>query len=120
MRALVVDDSMAMRSVLRLILKQGGFEVLDAKDGPSALALLKEKGPTDIALFDWNMPQMTGLELLQAVRADHGCDSMRVVMVTTETELSNLQRALDSGADEYIMKPFSKDMVLDKLRLIGF
>jgi two-component system chemotaxis response regulator CheY len=108
-----------MRRVLRLALQGRRFEVLEAADGQHALATLGETGPADLALFDWNMPGMNGLELLRAVRADHRFDGMRIIMVTTETELAQVRRALEQGADEYVMKPFTREVVLDKLRLIG-
>jgi two-component system, chemotaxis family, chemotaxis protein CheY len=120
MRALVVDDSTAMRSILRMILKQRGFEVIDAADGKKGLEALQLNGAVDVALFDWNMPEMTGIELLKKVREDRAFDSMRIMMVTTETEITEVQRALQQGADEYIMKPFSRDAVITKLAMLGF
>lgn len=119
-RALIVDDSTAMRSILRMLLKQAGFETLEARDGQNGLEVLQQNGPTDLALFDWNMPNMSGFELLQAVRAQEKFNTMRIMMVTTETELGEVQRALQSGADEYVMKPFSKEVINDKLQMLGF
>jgi two-component system chemotaxis response regulator CheY len=120
MRALVVDDSKAMRSILRMILKQAGFEVMEAQDGQKGLRILEEKGPPELALLDWNMPLMNGFELLRAVRSEHKFDGMRIMMVTTETEKSEVLRALREGADEYVMKPFTPEVVIDKLRMLGF
>ena len=119
-RAIVVDDSSAMRSVLRLVLKQSGFQVLEAKNGADGLQLLKRSGPVHLALIDWNMPEMGGLEMLRAIRLDHSCDAMRVMMVTTETDRDQVQKALECGVDEYVMKPFDREMIADKLQLIGF
>ena len=72
-----------------------------------------------LALVDWNMPEMSGIELVEAVRSDPAFSSLRIVMVTTETELSQVMRALDAGADEYLMKPFTRDDVVGKLELLG-
>jgi two-component system, chemotaxis family, chemotaxis protein CheY len=121
MRAIVVDDSSAMRAVLRLILKQRGFDVIEAKNGKDGFqALQAESGTVQLALIDWNMPEMGGLELLQQIRGDHAFDSMRVMMVTTETDLLQVRKALGSGADEYVMKPFNREIIADKLNLMGF
>ena len=72
-----------------------------------------------LALVDWNMPEMSGIELVEAVRSDPAFSSLRIVMVTTETELSQVSRALEAGADEYLMKPFTRDDVVGKLELLG-
>ena len=119
MRALVVDDSSTMRKVLKSILVGEGFEVFEAKDGPDALEWLKGNR-ADLALLDWNMPEMTGVEVLAIVRTQHQHSSMKIMMCTTETEQSEVVRALNTGADEYVMKPFTKISIVDKLRLIGF
>lgn len=119
MRALVVDDSRATRTILRRILKEIGFEVSEAGHGREALERLKEIGTPDLALVDWNMPEMNGFEFVRAVRADHAYDSMRLMMVTTETEMEQVAKALEAGANEYVMKPFTKDVILEKLDLLG-
>lgn len=120
MRAIVVDDSSAMRTILRLILEKHGFGVVEAKNGKEGFRTLQESGPVQLALIDWNMPEMGGLELLQGIRKDHAFDSMRVMMVTTETDMVQVRKALGSGADEYVMKPFSREIIADKLNLMGF
>lgn len=119
MRALVVDDSRATRTILRQILKEIGFEVSEAGHGREALERLKEIGAPELALVDWNMPEMDGFEFVRAVRADHAYDSMRLMMVTTETEMEQVAKALEAGANEYVMKPFTKDVILEKLDLLG-
>ena len=118
MRALIVDDSRAIRGIVGRIVKQLGFEISEACDGKDALIKLGEKD-ADLALVDWNMPEMNGLEFVQAVRADASRASMRIVMVTTESDISNVQQALEAGADEYLMKPFTKESLCEKLSLIG-
>jgi two-component system, chemotaxis family, chemotaxis protein CheY len=120
MLAIVVDDSSAMRAILRLILKQHGFEVVEAKNGRDGLQALQANGPVQLALIDWNMPEMGGLELLRGIRENHAFDTMRVMMVTTETDLLQVRKALVSGADEYVMKPFNREIIADKLKLMGF
>lgn len=119
MKALVVDDSRATRTILRHALTQEGFEVIEAGDGRQALNELGKAGPVDLALVDWNMPVMTGYELICEVRARKDLDRMAIMMVTTETESEQVQRALDAGANEYVMKPFTPDVLKEKLLLLG-
>ncbi|MFO0646824.1 MAG: response regulator [Polyangiales bacterium] len=119
MRALIVDDSRAMRMIVKRALVREGFEVFEAGDGRQALAELQKTGPFELALVDWNMPVMTGYELIQEVRSQPSMNGMAIMMVTTETEASQVQRALDAGANEYVMKPFSDDVLREKLLLLG-
>lgn len=119
MQALVVDDSKAVRSILTRILGELGFGVAQAADGVEALAELRKAKP-DLALVDWNMPQLNGLELVVAIRRQGTYDGVKLMMVTTESETHQMVRALDAGADEYVMKPFTKDVIVDKLELLGF
>ncbi len=119
MRALVIDDSKAMRNILRGILKQIGFEVFEAADGKDGLKRLDEIGSPDLILVDWNMPGMDGLAFVRAARAIDCYRNTPLMMVTTETEFSQIQLALDAGANEFVMKPFTKDVLVDKLNLIG-
>jgi two-component system chemotaxis response regulator CheY len=119
MRALVLDDSPTQRLVLKLILAHLGFEVIEAADGREGLARLAAVGSADLALVDWNMPQMNGLQFVEAVRADRRWDSMPLLMVTAETELEQVARALAAGANEYIMKPFTKESIQEKLQILG-
>jgi len=119
-RALVVDDSRAVRSILSKALTDLGFEVVQASSGKEALETLEREGAQfRVALVDWNMPELTGLELVQRVRAMPAFNRMRMMMVTTETEIEQMTRALEAGADEYVMKPFTLETVEDKLRLMG-
>lgn len=119
MKALIVDDSRAIRLIMGKSLKGLGFDVAEAENGKVALDVLASSGPFDVAFFDWNMPEMDGFELLQNVRANARYGAMLVMMVTTETEIAQVTRALEAGANEYLMKPFTPDALADKLRLLG-
>lgn len=119
MRALVIDDSRAMRSILKGILTSLDFEVTEAADGRQAIGILTEDKTFDIALVDWNLPVMDGLEIVTEIRKDSSHSGMRLLMVTTETEIERVTQALQAGADEYIMKPFDRNMLLDKLVILG-
>jgi two-component system, chemotaxis family, chemotaxis protein CheY len=120
LKAIVVDDSRAMRTILRRALTQAGFDVVEAGDGREALTQLATTGPLDLALVDWNMPVMTGYEFICEVRSRRELDGMSIMMVTTETEIEQVQRALAAGANEYVMKPFNADTLKEKLLLLGF
>jgi two-component system chemotaxis response regulator CheY len=105
--------------ILKQILKEMGFEVVEAGNGREGLECLKRTEKTDLALVDWNMPEMNGFEFVCAVRADHAYDSLPLMMVTTESEMSQVVKALEAGANEYVMKPFTKDVIREKLQLLG-
>ncbi|MBI1758554.1 MAG: response regulator [Actinobacteria bacterium] len=120
MLAIVIDDSRAMRLILRRIATQIGFEVCEAENGRVAMDLLATADPLpNLALIDWNMPEMNGLEFVIAVRADPRLRGMTLMMVTTESEQSNIVRALAAGAHEYVVKPFTPDAIVEKLALLG-
>ena len=118
-RALIVDDSSTMRSVLRMMLRHAGFETVEAANGVEAIQQLAETKALDLALVDWNMPRMNGFEFLCAVRATHEHDHIKIVMVTTETEMEHVESALRFGANEYLMKPFTRESVIEKLQILG-
>jgi two-component system, chemotaxis family, chemotaxis protein CheY len=118
-RALLVDDSRFVRSYLRSVLAERGVDCVEAADGREGLNYLRSSGPFSVALVDWNMPVMTGFELLQAARADPQCNGTRIVMVTTEAENDHIEAALLAGADEYLVKPFDEEGLIDKLRMAG-
>jgi|SRR5688500_11445249 two-component system chemotaxis response regulator CheY len=106
--------------ILRRIVGQAGFEVLEAEDGKEAIEVLAGLDePPELALIDWNMPNMNGLEFVSAARADKRLRDMSLVMVTTESEQSQVARALAAGAHEYVIKPFTSDALLEKLALLG-
>lgn len=120
MRAIVVDDSKTMRTLLRTVLREAGFDVVaEAENGRDALDALGRTGPVELMLLDWNMPVMNGYDLLVEVRRNTKLSRMRMMMVTTETEASQILRALDAGADEYLIKPFSRHAIREKLELMG-
>lgn len=119
MRALVVDDSRFIRNYLHSILTEHGIECTEAADGQEGLECLRTEGPFTVALVDWNMPVMSGLELVRAARSDQDLDATRIVMVTTEAENDYIETALLAGADEYLVKPFDEAGLFDKLRMAG-
>lgn len=119
MLAMVVDDSRTMRRILGDIMRDCGFDVVEAEDGVDALEKLKTSGAAAIALVDWNMPRMTGIEFVREVRKEAAYADMRMMMVTTEAEIDNVVQALESGANEYVMKPFTKEAILEKLEILG-
>ena len=119
MRAMVIDDSRAMRMVLRRIVEGLGYDVVEAGNGQEALDLVAGGEVPDIALIDWNMPVMNGLEFVSAMRADPDTRKVTLMMVTTESERTQIVRALAAGAHEYMIKPFTEDALVSKLELLG-
>jgi two-component system chemotaxis response regulator CheY len=119
MRALVIDDSRATRAILARILQQLGYEVRQAADGRAGIAELGAPGEVDLALVDWNMPVMDGLTFIETVRSRPDHDDLTIVMVTTEGDADHMLRALEAGANEYVMKPFTAGVIRDKLELLG-
>jgi len=117
--ALVVDDSRAMRAMLRKMVGELGFDVVEAEHGRQALDHLEELGELAFALVDWNMPVMDGLAFVRSVRDDRRYDRMRLLMVTSETNPRHVYEALKAGADEYAMKPVTGDVIRDKLGMLG-
>ena len=119
MLAFVVDDSRTMRSIMKGILKDLGYDTIDAVDGKDALRVLASSPKPDVMLIDWNMPEMNGFELMLAVRDNPACKDVPLLMVTTETEMDMVVKALEAGANEYIMKPFDREVVREKLQILG-
>ena len=119
-KALVVDDSRAVRMILAKTLKELGFEIREAANGREALEVMEVEGTAvSLVLADWNMPEVNGLDLLKQLRQIPELSRLVVIMVTTETELDQMAAALEAGANEYIMKPFTKDILVEKLELVG-
>jgi len=117
--ALVIDDSRAMRAILKRILVKLDFKICEAADGQQGLDQLAANKDVSICLVDWNMPVMNGYEFVKAVRSDPDNKDIWLMMVTTETEMSRVVKAMAAGANEYVMKPFTDDVIVDKLRLLG-
>jgi two-component system chemotaxis response regulator CheY len=115
---LVVDDSSVIRKVARRILEGLEFEIVEAEDGEQALEVCRRQLPEAI-LLDWNMPKMDGYEFLRMLRKLPGGDSPKVVFCTTENDVAHIARALHAGANEYIMKPFDKEIVEAKFQEVG-
>ena len=119
MRALVVDDSRAMRSILTRTMESLGFDVETAGDGEQGVEIVRRGPLPDVALIDWNMPVMDGYEFLGNLRRMPGGDAPKVVFCTTENGMDHISRALHAGANEYIMKPFDKGIVTAKFQEVG-
>jgi two-component system chemotaxis response regulator CheY len=115
---LVVDDSTVIRKIARRILEEMDFQIVEAEDGEKALEICK-RGLPDAVLLDWNMPVMDGFEFLGNLRRLPGGDAPKVVFCTTENGIDHIARALNAGANEYIMKPFDKDIVAAKFQEVG-
>jgi two-component system chemotaxis response regulator CheY len=115
---LVVDDSSVVRKIARCILEEIGFEVTEAEDGEQALEACKRSLP-EAVLLDWNMPNMNGYDFLGELRRLPGGDQPKVVFCTTENGIGHISRALNAGANEYIMKPFDKDIISAKFQEVG-
>jgi len=119
MRAMIVDDSRAARSLMRRMLQKMGYEVTEAADGVEALEAMRAGTSVDLALVDWNMPNMDGLDFVKAVRKELRDADTTMIMVTSESDPKKVARALMSGADEYLIKPIDIDMLCDKFDLLG-
>ena len=115
---LVVDDFSVIRKVARRILEGLDFQISEAENGEEAIEACRQQIP-DAILLDWNMPKMDGYEFLRALRRLPGGDKPKVVFCTTENDVAHIARALHAGANEYIMKPFDKDIVEAKFQEVG-
>jgi len=121
MRALIIDDSRAMRAIMRRALNELGIvDCVEAGNGQEALlALAAASAPIGLAMVDWHMPVMDGLDFVKTVRATTPSAQLKIVMCTTETEIGHMVQALEAGADEYVMKPFTKEAIQSKLQILG-
>lgn len=123
MHALIIDDSRTMRSILRRIVTPLGFRVHEAGDGKEALTIMNKLAAEgivpELCMVDWNMPVMDGYQFICAVRANREWRGVSLMMVTTESEQSQIVRALAAGAHEYVIKPFTAQAIADKLTLLG-
>jgi two-component system chemotaxis response regulator CheY len=120
MKALIADDSKTVRALLSEMLEESGFDVSEAADGLEALTYLRAHPDTDLLLTDWNMPNLTGFELLTEVRADALLSGIRVVMVTMESDYASVRNAFRAGVDDFLLKPCTKESVRKKLSALGF
>jgi two-component system, chemotaxis family, chemotaxis protein CheY len=118
MLALVIDDSRSVRLIIRGFLHEAGLETVEAADGQAALEQLRSNPDVRLILVDWNMPVLDGLAFIQAVRAQPAYRGVKIVMATSETEAAQVARALAAGADEYLMKPFTKEVLIAKLQML--
>ena len=118
MKVLTVDDALIVRTMLRNILEQESYDVEEAENGVIALEKLKAGNQYDIILLDWEMPEMNGYEFLQAYVAENLKGNTKVIMLTSLTKMSNILKAIDAGADDYIMKPFTPDIILEKIESV--
>lgn len=118
MQALVIDDSRAVRMIIGNILREVSMDVLEAGDGRQGIDQLESHPDIELILVDWNMPVMNGYEFIQAVRAQRIYDHIRIMMVTTEAESEQVTKALEAGVNEYLMKPFTKEVLIAKLRML--
>jgi two-component system, chemotaxis family, chemotaxis protein CheY len=115
---LIVDDSKVIRKVARHILETLQFQVTEAMDGDEALTMCSSETP-DVILLDWNMPVMSGMDFLRAYRASMPQSAAKVIFCTTENGIGHIQAAIDAGADEYVMKPFDRETLENKLQIVG-
>ena len=117
-QVLIVDDSAVIRKVAKRIFEGMGFQTSEAEDGKQALAACSFLMP-DAILLDWNMPVMDGFQFLGTLRRMPGGDEPKVVFCTTENGIDHITKAMGGGANEYIMKPFDKEIVLAKFQEVG-
>lgn len=120
MKVLIIDDSRTMRRLLKSFVASVTEDTSEAGDGREALAVLEREGPFELALVDWDMPVMNGLDFVKAVRADPRHDAMKLMMVTAQNSYETVLQAIEAGAADYLMKPLTEEMLQDKLRLLGF
>jgi two-component system chemotaxis response regulator CheY len=120
MRALVIDDSPVVRGIMRQILCTLGFTTFEAGNGREGLDRLRDLGNMDLVLVDWNMPEMDGIEFLRALRTEPRYGALPVVMVSTNNDADKIATSLEAGANEYVMKPFTEEIIRTKLEVLGF
>ncbi len=117
-KVLIVDDSRAIREIEKKYLEDLGFEVLEAQDGMEALKILEENPDITIILLDWHMPVMNGYECLLRIRSNPKWANLKVMMVTTENQKKSVVEAIMAGANEYLMKPFDREMLEIKIKYL--
>ncbi len=117
-QCLIVDDSKVIRKISRQMFENGGFVVDEAENGARALEYLQDHA-VDLIMLDWNMPVMTGIEFMEKLNAANLPVRPKVIFCTTESGLSFIRKALDAGADDYLLKPFNSDNLLRKVEELG-
>lgn len=116
MKVLTVDDAMTVRYMVRSILEENGHDVHEAENGLSAMEIIKKESDFDLILLDWEMPEMDGLTFLTELKQNDIAPATKVIMLTSLNKMANILKAMDAGADEYIMKPFTPEIVLEKIQ----
>jgi len=122
MKMMVIDDSKPMRSFLTYLAQEMAFATTEAGDGLEALETLVRNDPRepyDVALVDWDMPRMNGLEFVESVRRNRDFSSLKIMMVTTQNSQDRIVQALRAGADDFLMKPVTREMLTEKLQALG-
>jgi two-component system, chemotaxis family, chemotaxis protein CheY len=122
MRMLIIDDSKPMRTLLASMAREISFLPQEAADGCMALDMLVRNDPREpfaVALVDWEMPCMNGLEFVQTVRRNSSFDGLKLMMITTQNSMERVDEALKAGADDFLMKPITREMLVDKLQILG-
>ncbi len=120
MKALVVDDSKSMRNIVKSAIQQMGLfeEIVEAENGKIALEKIESEGPFNLVFLDWYMPEMEGYDCLVNIRKNPNWNDTKVMMVTTENQQNNVIKAVMAGANEYLMKPFTPEMLEEKVRMV--
>ncbi|NEQ70991.1 MAG: response regulator [Symploca sp. SIO2D2] len=120
MKSLIVDDSKAMRRLLKAYIQANDIEVVEACDGQDAIEKLEEQSDFNFALVDWDMPRMNGLEFVKAVRSNDAYNDIKLMMVTSHNSMDDISQAIEEGSNDFLMKPFTEEMINEKLRTLGF
>ncbi|MCX7905426.1 MAG: response regulator [Elusimicrobiales bacterium] len=115
MKILVVDDSKTMRVIVSRIMKELGYEVGEASNGREAIDILKSDSSYSLVMADWNMPEMNGYDMVLNIKSDDNLKKIPIIMLTTENEISNVQKAINAGASDFITKPFKKETIQEKI-----
>ncbi len=120
MKVLIVDDNSAIRDVLKKMLDEMGIRTIETCHGKEAISKLENNTDIKLVILDWNMPEMNGIELLDWLCSQNKLSySPKIMVVTTENEVNKIEMAMEKGADEYIMMPFTKEILEGKLSILG-
>lgn len=119
MKVIIADDSKAMRAIIARQIADLNFEIKEASNGEEAFDLMLAEAPIDLLITDWNMPGLRGLELVQKIRSQERFDATKILVVTSEVEAESMLKALQAGADEYLMKPFAASALREKIEILN-